>query len=212
MYPVTNIYSNPITNFNRVSYMPNIMPTSFVHPQASVTGNVFIDHFVNIAPFASIRGDEGTPIHIGKSSNIQDSVTIHGLKDKFVNHNNRNYSVFIGDNVSLAHQCQVHGPAKIGNNVFIGMQSFIFKSNIGNNVVIEPGAKVIGVDIPSDHYVPAGEVIKTPEQAAKLPAITPEYQNKELNHEVVEVNKQLANGYLRQLNSYPNSYYLPIGR
>ena len=81
------------------------------------------------------------------------------------------------------------------------MQSFVYKSEIGNNVVIEPAAKVIGVKVESDRYVPAGEVIKTQEQADKLPRITSDYKNKDLNREVVDVNKELA-------FSYPANYYL----
>ena len=81
------------------------------------------------------------------------------------------------------------------------MQSFIYKSEIGDNVVIEPTAKVIGVKVASGRYVPAGEIIKTQEQADKLPVIDQNYANKDLNHEVVEVNKELA-------YSYPANYYM----
>ena len=87
-------------------------------------------------------------------------------------------SVYIGNNVSLAHQSQIHGPSKIGNNVFVGMQSFVFKSNIDDNVVIEPGAKVIGVNIKANSYVPAGSIIKTQEDADKLPKIDSNYAYK----------------------------------
>lgn len=207
MYPV-NVYPNPITTFNRASFMPVIKPSSFIHPQASVIGKVFINDNVNVSPFASIRGDEGTPVYIGRNTNVQDGVVIHGLKDQYINEGGYNFSVFIGDNVSLAHQSQIHGPAKVGNNVFVGMQSFVFKSNIGDNVVIEPGAKVIGVNIPSNRYISAGEVIKSQDQADKLPEITQNYQNKHINSEVVHVNQELANGYLSQFNSYPKNYYL----
>ena len=196
-----NIMPNPVTSFTPNRYMPLLMPNDAIHPQASVIGNVIIGRDVNIAPFASVRGDEGTPIYIGEGSNVQDGVVIHGLKDGRVKQDNKEFSVYIGNNTSLAHQAQVHGPAKIGDNVFAGMQSFVYKSEIGNNVVIEPAAKVIGVKVESDRYVPAGEVIKTQEQADKLPRITSDYKNKDLNREVVDVNKELA-------FSYPANYYL----
>lgn len=196
-----NIMPNPHTSFTPQRFIPNVMSGSAIHPQASVIGNVVISPKVNVAPFASIRGDEGTPIFIGQGTNVQDGVIIHGLKDGKVLHNNAEYSVYIGENTSLAHQAQIHGPAKLGNNVFAGMQSFVFKSEIGDNVVIEPAAKVIGVKVASNRYVPAGEIIKTQEQADKLPIIDENYSNKELNHEVVEVNKEFA-------NSYPINYYL----
>jgi len=211
MNPVNNIYANPVTTFLPVRYIPNVHPTAFVHNNAAVIGNVVLRENVHVAPFASIRGDEGSPIYIGKNSNIQDGVVIHGLETNHGNQveaNGNKFSVYIGENTSLAHQAQVHGPAKIGNNTFIGMQSFVFKSEVGDNCVIEPGAKVIGVKVADSKYVPAGEVIKTQEQADKLPAITPDYVNKALNDEVVKVNREFTEGYRKDFYSYPPSYYL----
>lgn len=214
MYPLTStainksIYPNPTTSFVKTSYIPNISSTANISPQSSIIGCVVVDDNVNVASFASIRGDEGIPIYIGKDSNVQEGVVIHGLKDKYVDQNGYKASVYIGNNVSLAHQSQVHGPSKIGNNVFVGMQSFVFKSNIEDNVVIEPGSKVIGVDVKTNSYVPAGSVIKTQEDANKLPKIDSSYTYKDLNAEVVEVNKELAEGYNSQIYSYPQNYYL----
>lgn len=205
---VQSVGINPVTTFTPISYMPKIEKNSFVQPNASVIGSVILSEGVLVSPFASIRGDEGTPIYIGKNSNVQDGVVIHGLEKQFVENNGLGYSVYIGENVSLAHQSQVHGPAKVGNNTFVGMQSFVFKSEIGANVVIEPCAKVIGVKVAPGRYVPAGEVIKTQEQADKLPVITPEYSMKNLNNDVVHVNKELNNGYSSLVQTYPPNYYL----
>lgn len=213
----SNVYKNPITSFVKTNYTPNISKSASISPQSCVIGAVVIDDNVNVAPFASIRGDEGTPIYIGKNSNVQEGVVLHGLKDKYIDSNGYKASVYIGNNVSLAHQSQVHGPAKVGNNVFVGMQSFVFKATIEDNVVIEPGAKVIGVTVKSNHYVPAGAVIKTQEEADKLPVIDENYSNKDLNKEVVEVNEELAKGYKTQVFAYqeakhqltyPPNYYL----
>lgn len=205
---VSNIGVNPVTTFVPKSYSPQIDKNSFVQPNASVLGAVILSEGVLVSPFASIRGDEGTPIYIGKNSNVQDGVVIHGLEKQFVKNKESEYSVYIGENVSLAHQSQVHGPAKIGNNTFVGMQSFIFKSEIGDNVVIEPCAKVIGVKVASGRYISAGEIIKTQEQADRLPLITPDYAMKNLNNEVVHVNKELNKGYSALPRSYPKNYYL----
>lgn len=203
-----NIAINPVTHFTPVSYKPDVSQKSTVQPNASVIGAVILSDGVLVSPFASIRGDEGTPIFIGKNSNVQDGVVIHGLEHELMNEKGLGYSVYIGENVSLAHQSQIHGPAKVGNNSFVGMQGFVFKSEVGDNVVIEPCAKVIGVKIPSGRYVPAGEIIKTQEQADKLPVITPDYKFKNLNNDVVKVNTQLNDGYKSILQAYPANYYL----
>ncbi len=216
MQPVTlmqpdrnlNIKPNPLTTFTPQRVVPRIMPGAYVDPQASVIGNAIIEKNVNVAPTAVIRADEGSPIYVGENSNIQDGVVLHGLKDKFKEHNGAKFSVYVGKNTSVAHQAQIHGPAKVGDNVFVGMQSFVYKSEVGDNVVIEPAAKVIGVKVASNRYVPAGEVIKTQQQADALPEITKDYANKNLNKEVVEVNNELANGYNSPVMAYPPNYYL----
>ncbi len=47
---------------------------------ASVIGDVTIGANVMVSPLASVRGDEGMPIFIGKDSNVQDGIVIHGLE------------------------------------------------------------------------------------------------------------------------------------
>ena len=94
---------------------------------------------VMVAPCASIRGDEGTPIKVGDNSNVQDGCVIHALEtseggqevsNNLFEANGGKYAVYIGKNVSMAHQSQVHGPAVVGNNVFGVMQAFAIKSII----------------------------------------------------------------------------------
>jgi len=40
-------------------FIPVVHPTAFVHPQATITGNVIIGEDVYIGPAAAIRGDWG---------------------------------------------------------------------------------------------------------------------------------------------------------
>lgn len=195
---LNNLFKTPITGYNQVESEPKINSTAFIHPNSCIIGDVIIDKNVLVAPFASIRADEGTPIYIGPNSNIQDNVVIHGLIDQMVEVNSNKYSVWIGENVSVAHQAMVHGPSIVGNNVFVGLQSLIFKAIIEDNVVIEHGARVINVRIPSGKYVPAGEVIKYQHQVDNLPLITADYPYKDFNASVVNVNTQLTLGYSKQ--------------
>jgi len=102
----------------------------------------------------------------------------------------------VGKRVSLAHQVQIHGPAVVMDDTFVGMKTLIFKSFVGKHCVIEPGVTLMGVTVDDGRYVPAGSVVKTQADADVLPVITPDYPMKEMNKGVLHVNKVLAKGYL----------------
>lgn len=95
---------------------------------------------VSVWPFASIRGDEGL-ISIGRNSNIQDNVTIHG-------------SLSIGENVTIGHGAVVHGK-KVGNNVLIGMNATILHGvEIGDWCIVAAGAV-----IPPNSIIPENSLV-----------------------------------------------------
>ncbi len=194
-----------VTDFSARASEPDIDPSTYVHPLASVIGNVHLGKNIMVSPTASIRGDEGQPLFVGDDSNVQDGVVIHALETEMngrpVTKNlcevdGRAYAVYVGNRVSLAHQVQIHGPAVVRDDTFVGMKSLIFKSVVGHNCVIEPGAILMGVRVADRRYVPAGSVVKTQAEADALPEITSEYPMKEMNRGVVHVNKGLARGYL----------------
>lgn len=85
----------------------------------------------------------------------------------------------------MAHQVQIHGPAVVMDNTFVGQ-----------NCVIEPVAVLMGVKVADGRYVPVGSVIKTQAEADNLPKITPDYPLKDMNKGVLHVNIALASGYL----------------
>lgn len=199
-----NLQANVPTSFNSSVRLPQVSSSAYVHPGAAVIGHVQIGDNVLIGPFASVRGDEGGPIYVGSGCNIQDGVVIHALetekdgkpvKENLVEKDGKAFAVYIGKDVSLAHQAQVHGPALIEDNVFIGMQAFVFKSRVGSGSVLEPGARVIGVTIPPGRYVPAGQVVTTQAEADKLPPVTAGYSFYGINAKVLEVNRELTAGY-----------------
>jgi len=184
------------------SHMPQIPSNACIHSHAIVIGNVIIGESVMVAPFASIRADEGAPFYIGDRSNVQDGVEIHALEvcgDHYDGNTmvvgDSHYAVYIGSDVSLAHQSQDHGPAVVHDNCFIGMQCLVFRSQVNSGCVLEPGAKAIGVTIPKGRYIPAGQVITMQDHADALPVIDESYALRKLNQGVVTVNCALANAY-----------------
>jgi carbonic anhydrase/acetyltransferase-like protein (isoleucine patch superfamily) len=202
---LSNIRENAVTPWNPNPVAPVIDPTAFIDPQASVIGNVTIGANVMVSPMASIRSDEGMPLFVGNRSNVQDGVVLHALETideegkpvekNLVEVGGKKYAVYVGENVSLAHQSQIHGPASVGNDTFIGMQALVFKAKVGNNCVLEPTSAAIGVTIPDGRYIKAGTVVTSQAEADKLPEITDDYAYRHTNEAVVYVNVHLAEGY-----------------
>jgi carbonic anhydrase/acetyltransferase-like protein (isoleucine patch superfamily) len=201
------IGKNVLTDFcSRISE-PKIDPSTYVHPLASVIGNVILGRNILVSPMASVRGDEGQPLFVGDDSNVQDGVIIHALETeeegKSVEGNlyaveGKNYAVYVGKRVSLAHQVQIHGPAVVLDDTFVGMKTLVFKSYVGEKCVIEPGVILMGVTVADNRYVPAGSIVKTQKEADDLPEITEDYPMKEMNRGVVHVNTSLAKAYLKE--------------
>ena len=127
------ISANPITSFNPVERFPTISDTAFLSPFSSVIGDVFIQDNVYIAPNVNVRADEGTPFYVGSNVNLQDGVVLHGLVNKRISVGRRSFSIFIGNEATIAHGALVHGPCFIGSDVFVGFKSIVY------NAIVEKG-------------------------------------------------------------------------
>src|SRR5690606_39496015 len=95
-------------------FIPVIDPSSFVHPQACVTGNVIIGKNVYIGPGCALRGDWGGII-IGNGCNVQENCTIHMFPGA---------TVVLEDDAHIGHGAIIHG-AKIGRNCMVGMNAVV---------------------------------------------------------------------------------------
>ncbi|WP_341352117.1 carbonate dehydratase [Bacillus cereus] len=196
--PSPFISANPTTSFNPISCFPNIDKTAFISPFASVIGNVTIHKNVFVAPSASIRADEGTPFSIGNNTNIQDGVILHGLLNQFVSVNHKKYSIYIGNEVSIAHGAIVHGPCYIGDHCFVSFKSLVFNASIGSGTYISYNATVTnGVIIAPNRFVPPYSNIDTQEKADALEAISE--AQKEFTHDVQFVNQRFPANYRKIL-------------
>ncbi|HYX56752.1 MAG TPA: hypothetical protein VE818_11390 [Nitrososphaeraceae archaeon] len=213
-----NIRPNIQTDFNPNITYPRVSKFAYIDPLGLVIGDCEIGKLVLVAPFAVCRGDEGIPIHIGDYSNMQDGVILHALETTShgKNMDDRRYSaegsllkgngsefkngfaIYVGDKVSLAHGVQVHGPAYIGNETFVGMKSFIFNAKIGKRVAVGVSSTITdGVTIPDNKFVPPGTLITTQAQADALPSRVGSPYEK-INSAVLHVNQELAKGYNAQ--------------
>jgi phenylacetic acid degradation protein/carnitine operon protein CaiE len=102
-------------------FKPVIHESSFVHPQANVTGNVIIGKDVYIGPSAVLRGDWGQII-IEDGCNVQENCTVHMFPGT---------TVTLKKGAHIGHGAIIHG-GTIGENCLIGMNSVIM-----DDVVIE---------------------------------------------------------------------------
>jgi carbonic anhydrase len=143
----------------------------YISATASVLGDVVLGEEVFVGPGASVRGDTGAQIRIGNQSNVQDGAVVHADSGRSLVVGNVPYAVYIGDRVSLGHQCLVHGPAAILDGSFIGYGSLVVNSTIGRDCVVMHLAYVANVEIPDGRLVPVGAVVDTPERARSLPRV-----------------------------------------
>jgi carbonic anhydrase/acetyltransferase-like protein (isoleucine patch superfamily) len=113
-----------IFEFN--GFKPIIDESAFIHPNATVTGNVRIGKDVYIGPGAAIRGDWGEII-IKDGCNVQENCTLHMFPGT---------SVILEESAHIGHGAIVHG-GKIGKNCLIGMNSVIMDDcEIGEESII----------------------------------------------------------------------------
>jgi len=137
-----------IYEFN--NYKPVVHKSAFVHPQATVTGNVIIGREVYIGPGAAIRGDWGK-IVIEDGCNVQENCTIHMFPG---------VTVTLHESAHIGHGAIVHG-ATIGKNTLVGMNTVIMDNvTIGAECII--GALCFvpeGMEIP-DRKVVVGNPAK----------------------------------------------------
>ena len=107
-------------------FIPVIHESSFIHPQAAVTGNVIIGKDVYVGPGAAIRGDWGEII-IEDGCNVQENCTIHMFPGK---------SMVLKAGAHIGHGAIIHG-ANIGANSLVGMNAVIMDdAEVGDECII----------------------------------------------------------------------------
>jgi len=113
-----------IFEFN--GYRPVVNESAFIHPNATVTGNVIIGKDVYIGPAAAIRGDWGAII-ISDGCNVQENCTLHMFPG---------VSIILQEGAHIGHGAIVHG-ANVGKNSLIGMNAVLMDNvEIGEDCII----------------------------------------------------------------------------
>ncbi|WP_250284893.1 MULTISPECIES: gamma carbonic anhydrase family protein [unclassified Frankia] len=127
--------------------VPEIDPSAYVHPDATVIGKVTIGPESTIWPGAVLRADYGE-IHIGARTSVQDGTVVHATAE---------LPTIIGDDCVIGHIAHLEGctvedgslvgsgsivlhRAVVGRGALVGAQALV-----GNNVRVPPRALAVGV-------------------------------------------------------------------
>jgi carbonic anhydrase/acetyltransferase-like protein (isoleucine patch superfamily) len=125
-------------------FIPVIHESAFVHPNATVTGNVVIGRDVYVGPGAAIRGDWGGVV-IEDGCNVQEGCTVHMFPG---------VTVVLAAGAHVGHGAIVHG-ARIGENALIGMNAVVMdRADVGAGCIV--GALCF---VPAEMRIPARKVV-----------------------------------------------------
>lgn len=142
--------------FKFKNFIPVIHESAYIHPQATVTGDVIIGKDVYIGPGCVLRGDWGR-IVIKDGCNVQENCTVHMFPGE---------TVTLHEGAHIGHGAIVHG-ANVGKNCLIGMNAVLMDEvEIGDECII--GALCFvpqKMDIPSRSVV-VGNPAKIVKQAS----------------------------------------------
>ena len=113
-------------------YQPKSGQNVFIHPSATVVGQVVLKDYASIWPGAVLRADLNR-IVIGKYSNIQDLSVVHVERDR---------GSYVGNYCVVGHRVILHA-CTVGDGVLIGMGAIILnEARIGDGALIGAGALV----------------------------------------------------------------------
>jgi carbonic anhydrase/acetyltransferase-like protein (isoleucine patch superfamily) len=122
---------------------PDIAPSAFVHPDATVIGDVTIGEESTVWPQAVLRGDYGK-IVVGARTNIQDGAVIHCTRE---------LDTFIGDDCVIGHLAHLEC-CVVENGALVGTGSIVL-----HRVCVRSGALVgAAALVPNGMDVPAGAI------------------------------------------------------
>src|ERR1700678_1521771 len=120
---------------------PQVSPTAWVGPTATLGGAVRVEAEASIWLGAVLRADFG-PIIVRRGANVQDGSVLHGGNDPITT---------VGAGATIGHLCVVHG-AIIGAEALIGNGATVLDGAvIGSRALIAAGATVPpGMQVPDD--------------------------------------------------------------
>lgn len=129
--------------------VPVVDPTAFVHPTATLIGDVIVGPGCYVAPHTSLRGDFGRII-LERGSNVQDCCVMHGFPGT---------DTIVEEDGHIGHGAILHG-CVVKKNAMVGMNAVVMdEAVIGESAIVAACA-----------FVKAGMVIPARALAVGTPA------------------------------------------
>jgi carbonic anhydrase/acetyltransferase-like protein (isoleucine patch superfamily) len=122
---------------------PDIHPTAFVHPQATVIGAVRLAEHASVWPGAVLRADYGR-IEVGARTSIQDGTVVHTTAD---------WPTIVGAGCVVGHNAHLEG-CLVEDGCLIGSGSVVLNRAVVHSSSVVAAAALV----PEDFVVPSGQL------------------------------------------------------
>ncbi|MBP2316838.1 transferase hexapeptide repeat family protein [Azospirillum soli] len=141
---------------------PVVDPSSFVHPTATLIGDVIIGPNCFVGPGAVMRGDFGRLI-LEASCNLQDNCVVHSYPGResvvhelgHIGHGAILHGCTVGRNALVGMGAVVMDNVVVGEEAFVGALSFV-----ASGMAVPPRTLVIGRPAKVTRELSAGEVAR----------------------------------------------------
>jgi carbonic anhydrase/acetyltransferase-like protein (isoleucine patch superfamily) len=120
--------------------VPTISPDAFVHPEATVIGDVTLGAGATVWPAAVLRGDYGT-IVVGERTSVQDGTVVHATRD---------FPTLIGADCVVGHLAHLEG-CTVEDGCLVGSGSVVLHQAVVRTGALVGAGAVVGnrTEVPS---------------------------------------------------------------
>jgi carbonic anhydrase/acetyltransferase-like protein (isoleucine patch superfamily) len=139
--------------------VPQIDPAAFVHPDATIIGNVILGPGVTVWPHAVLRGDQSR-IEVGARTSVQDGAVLHCTRE---------LETIVGCDCTIGHLAHLEG-CVVEDGALIGTGSIVL-----HRAIIRTGALVgAGAVVPNGMEVPTAAMALGVPARLRVDAVKPD--------------------------------------
>jgi len=172
-----------VTLYGLGDIVPKIDMEAFVHPDATIIGNVVLGPRVTVWPQAVLRGDQSR-IVIGARTSVQDGAVLHCTRE---------LETVVGADCTIGHLAHLEG-CVVEDGALIGTGSIVL-----HRAIVRSGALVgAGAVVPNGMEVPSGAMALGVPAQLRLDTVKPD----QIEHPAREYQRNWER-YLAELRRLP---------